>query len=84
MVEEKGIAGGAYPEAAWEKGSVPKTGTDPVFQRAVQSVMALPKVRLDKVEALKRQIDRGEYRVNLPLLADRLLPLAQPGLPGQG
>lgn len=71
-----GSAGGAAGA-----GAVPAAGRDRVdlspeaaaVQRLVEEARQLPEVRADRVEALREQIARGEYRVDPQLVAERML-----------
>ncbi|MFU8818919.1 MAG: flagellar biosynthesis anti-sigma factor FlgM, partial [Desulfurivibrio sp.] len=48
------------------------TGTQDI-QRVKEVLAQTPEVRLEKIRALKGQIERGEYRVDADAVADRML-----------
>ena len=68
------------------------TGTDRVelsassidVQKMKMIIQDTPSVRMDRVQALKQQIERGEYQVDPYRVADKMLInlLAESGLPG--
>ena len=69
------------------------TGTDKVqlsassvdVQKMKMIIQETPSVRMDRVQALKAQIERGEYQVDPYRVADKMLMnlLSESGLPGQ-
>ncbi len=69
------------------------TGTDKVelsassidVQKMKMIIQDTPDVRMDRVQALKEQIERGEYQVDPYRVADKMLMnlLSESGLPGQ-
>lgn len=69
------------------------TGTDRVelsassidVQKMKMIIQDTPEVRMDRVQALKEQIERGEYQVDPYRVADKMLMnlLSESGLPGQ-
>jgi len=69
------------------------TGTDRVelsassidVQKMKMIIQDTPSVRMDRVQALKEQIERGEYQVDPYRVADKMLInlLSESGLPGQ-
>lgn len=69
------------------------TGTDRVqlsassidVQKMKMIIQETPDVRMDRVQALKEQIERGEYQVDAYRVADKMLMnlLSESGLPGQ-
>ncbi|MDD5759032.1 MAG: flagellar biosynthesis anti-sigma factor FlgM [Desulfobulbaceae bacterium] len=54
-------------------------------QKMKMIVQDTPAVRMDRVQALKEQIERGEYQVDPYRVADKMLInlLSESGLPGQ-
>lgn len=73
--------------------AVTTTGTDRVelsassidVQKMKMIIQDTPDVRMDRVQALKEQIERGEYQVDPYRVADKMLMnlLSEGGLPGQ-
>lgn len=54
-------------------------------QKMKMIIQDTPAVRMDRVQALKEQIERGEYQVDPYRVADKMLInlLSESGLPGQ-
>jgi len=54
-------------------------------QKMKMIIQETPSVRMDRVQALKNQIERGEYQVDPYRVADKMLInlLSEGGLPGQ-
>lgn len=54
-------------------------------QKMKMIIQDTPAVRMDRVQALKQQIERGEYQVDPYRVADKMLMnlLAEGGIPGQ-
>ena len=73
--------------------SAPTIGTDSVALSAnsidvlkiKMIIQDTPSVRMDRVQALKQQIERGEYQVDPYRVADKMLInlLSESGLPGR-
>lgn len=75
------------------EGTAATSGTDRVelsassvdVQKMKKIIQDTPSVRMDRVQALKEQIERGDYQVDPYRVADKMLInlLSESGLPGQ-
>ena len=53
--------------------SLEVTNASRLFSEALQAVREMPEVRMDKVEAVRSQVESGTYRVDAAAVAARML-----------
>jgi negative regulator of flagellin synthesis FlgM len=81
--KDKPISGASVVQAGTDRVELSASSID--VQKMKNIVQDTPAVRMDRVQALKEQIERGEYQVDPYRVADKMLInlLSESGLPGQ-
>lgn len=81
--KDKSVPVGAPAAVTTDRVELSASSVD--VQKMKMIIQETPSVRMDRVQALKNQIERGDYQVDPYRVADKMLInlLSEGGLPGQ-